>query len=528
MPADPTAAPKSRSPLRKLRIIDLVRPHWKALTIALVAVLGETLTDILEPWPIKIVVDNILQSKKLPAALGGIVTGLFGAERQRGGELRRRRGRGHRDRRRGQLLLREVPDHERQPMGGTRPAADAVPPHPAAVARRTRRVAHRRPDHAGHQRHRARSRTSSTPRCSACSSTCMTLVGMIGVMFYLNWRFTLIALSVVPVLFLVVYSLHAAHQERLARGSKEGRRAALHRRRSADLHPRGQGVRARRLRSSSDSRPKAWPTWKPGLQARSIKAKLSPMVEVIVAVGTCLVLWYGARLAMAGRTQRGRADRLPVVSGEDVQADARSLEDDRHRLQGDGRATSAFRKSWTSKAACATCRARRRHPKFKGRIEFEDVCFSYATRQARCSRTSASRSKPGQVAAIVGPVGHGQDDARQPDSALLRSGRPGRSRIDGTDVREYRLKSLRDQISFVLQDTLLFRATIWENIAYGKPDASPRRDQARRRAGQRAASSSRRCPRATTRWSASAASRSRAVSASASPLPARSFATRRS
>ena len=45
--------------------------------------------------------------------------------------------------------------------------------------------------------------------------------------------------------------------------------------------------------------------------------------------------------------------------------------------------------------------------------------------------------------------------------------------IEGTDIRRYRLKSLRDQISFVLQDTLLFRATIWENIAYGKPGAPP-------------------------------------------------------
>src|SRR5947209_6083661 len=63
---------------RRLTIVDLLRPHWKALTIALVAVLGETLTDILEPWPVKIVVDNILQSKKLPAGLGGIVTTLFG------------------------------------------------------------------------------------------------------------------------------------------------------------------------------------------------------------------------------------------------------------------------------------------------------------------------------------------------------------------------------------------------------------------------------------------------------------------
>src|SRR6202030_3133236 len=44
----------------------------------------------------------------------------------------------------------------------------------------------------------------------------------------------------------------------------------------------------------------------------------------------------------------------------------------------------------------------------------------------------------------------------------------------GTDIRKHKLKSVRDQISFVLQDTLLFRATIWENIAYGKPDASPK------------------------------------------------------
>ena len=72
-------APAS-SASRRLRILDLLRPHWKALTVALLAVLGETLTDILEPWPIKIVVDNILQSKKLPPMLSGIVTGLFGQD----------------------------------------------------------------------------------------------------------------------------------------------------------------------------------------------------------------------------------------------------------------------------------------------------------------------------------------------------------------------------------------------------------------------------------------------------------------
>ncbi|HJX85260.1 MAG TPA: ATP-binding cassette domain-containing protein, partial [Candidatus Angelobacter sp.] len=50
----------------------------------------------------------------------------------------------------------------------------------------------------------------------------------------------------------------------------------------------------------------------------------------------------------------------------------------------------------------------------------------------------------------------------------------GSIQIDGMNIRHYQLKSLRDQISFVLQDTQLFRATIWENIAYGKPGATPR------------------------------------------------------
>jgi subfamily B ATP-binding cassette protein MsbA len=78
----------------------------------------------------------------------------------------------------------------------------------------------------------------------------------------------------------------------------------------------------------------------------------------------------------------------------------------------------------------------------------------------------------GQVAAIVGPSGTGKSTLV---SLIPRFYDPatGSIAIDGTDVRRYRLKSVRDQISFVLQDTLLFRATIWENIAYGKPDASP-------------------------------------------------------
>ena len=130
MLATATQPPDPTSP-RRLRIIDLVRPHWKALTIAVVAVLGETLTDILQPWPIKIVVDNILQSKKLQTVLGGVMTGLFGDNAHAMvnfavtgvaviavvGAVK--------------LRHREIPDHKRQPMGSTRPAPDALSPHSA-------------------------------------------------------------------------------------------------------------------------------------------------------------------------------------------------------------------------------------------------------------------------------------------------------------------------------------------------------------------------------------------------------------
>jgi ATP-binding cassette subfamily B protein len=65
----------------KLKAASLLRSQWKGLTVALVAVLGETITDVLEPWPIKVIIDNILQAKKLPRWLDGIVFGLFGHDK---------------------------------------------------------------------------------------------------------------------------------------------------------------------------------------------------------------------------------------------------------------------------------------------------------------------------------------------------------------------------------------------------------------------------------------------------------------
>src|SRR5678816_1676111 len=57
---------RKASGTKRVKLIDLLRPHWKALTLAFIAVLGVTLTDLLEPWPLKLVFDYLLKSKPLP------------------------------------------------------------------------------------------------------------------------------------------------------------------------------------------------------------------------------------------------------------------------------------------------------------------------------------------------------------------------------------------------------------------------------------------------------------------------------
>ena len=106
----------------------------------------------------------------------------------------------------------------------------------------------------------------------------------------------------------------------------------------------------------------------------------------------------------------------------------------------------------------------------KGCIEFENVSFSYQP-DSPVLRDISFRVEAGQVAALVGPTGAGKTTII---SLIPRFYDPlsGVVKIDGLDVRRYTQKSLRQQISFVLQETLLFHAPVWKNIAYGKPGAS--------------------------------------------------------
>jgi subfamily B ATP-binding cassette protein MsbA len=207
-----------------------------------------------------------------------------------------------------------------------------------------------------------------------------------------------------------------------------------------------------------------------GLDARAIKAKLSPLVEIIVAFGTCLVLWYGARLALAGQLSAGVLIVFLLYLGK-MYKPMRDLSKMTDIVSKAMVGYERIQEVLDIESRVRDAPGARPAPKLKGQITFDHVSFSYADGKEVMKDVSLT-IEAGQVAAIVGPSGTGKTTLV---SLIPRFYDPveGSVGIDGTDVRQYRLKSVRDQISFVLQDTLLFRATIWENIAYGKPDASP-------------------------------------------------------
>src|SRR5437870_4700075 len=109
-------------------------------------------------------------------------------------------------------------------------------------------------------------------------------------------------------------------------------------------------------------------------------------------------------------------------------------------------------------------------PPLRGRIEFRDVSFEYETGRTVLSHINLAIA-PGEKIAIVGASGTGKCTLV---SLVPRFDDPsaGEVRIDGEDIRGYTLQSLREQISLVLQDQLLFSGTIRENIAFGRPGAS--------------------------------------------------------
>ena len=162
------------------------------------------------------------------------------------------------------------------------------------------------------ERHRQRSRTSSRSALLGILTNVLSLVGIVGVMLYLNWRFTLISLSIAPLLFLVVYLF----TRRIKKASRDVRKKesellsivpeVFSSIRVVKAFAREDYEERRFERQSLDN-------VETTLAARNIKMMLSPVVEIIVAIGTCLMLVVRRAAGPGRRADRRRAGRVPAV-----------------------------------------------------------------------------------------------------------------------------------------------------------------------------------------------------------------------
>jgi len=450
----------------KLKITTLLYPHWKSLSLALLAVVGEISADLLEPWPLKIILDHLLKSQPMPDWMSGIISRTVGEDKL------------------AVLNFAVLAVALIAILGAVSSYAEkylttSVGQWVMHDLRRTVYQHIHRLSLAEHDKKRTGDLISLvTKDIEAIHSfittallgmlvNALTLVGMIVVMFYLNWRFTLIALSIAPALFVVVY-LFTIRIKKASRAVRKKESELLSVVQEVLSSIRVVKAFAREDYEQRRFEEQSLENVETALQARGIKAKLSPVVEVMVAAGTCLVLGYGARLVLAGELSAGVLIVFLLYLGK-MYKPMRELSKMTDTISKASVGYEHIQEVMETESHVRDMPRARRAPRFKGKIEFDGVCFSYSPDQPILKDLSF-QVEPGQLAAFVGPSGEGKTTLL---SLIPRFYDPtsGQVKIDGTDIRRYKLQSLREQMSFVLQETLLFYAPIWQNIAYGKPEA---------------------------------------------------------
>jgi len=296
----------------------------------------------------------------------------------------------------------------------------------------------------------------------------MTIAGMLVLMFWLNWDFALIAVGITPFLLLFIARFKKAVKEAT-------RNVRLHQSEIVAVVQQGLGyvrvvkaygredLESARLAEASKA------TVGAALQARRVKSLLSPVVTIVVALCTGFVLWRGTALILAGAMTVGALTVFLAYLSKffkPVQDLAKMTNTIAQTAVGLERidkilAADVVIPEKPDAVMPATLR---------GDIMFEHVAFAYDA-EAPVLRDVSFHITPGQVIGLVGGTGSGKSTIV---SLIPRFYNPtaGRITLDGRDLTEYKVHPLRDQIGYVLQETVLFRGTIRENIAYGRPDAT--------------------------------------------------------
>jgi subfamily B ATP-binding cassette protein MsbA len=462
-------SPEGKSPRRTITVVGLLRPHRRALWLGLLAIAGESVADVLQPWPLKVVLDNVISRKGehgwltrtlhrtigydtmhilLAACIAVMVIALIDAVCTYGEkwvtttvgqwvthDLRRalyarvqKLSLSYHDQSQTGDLISRVTDD-----------IDAI-------------------------------QTFIVSGLLSIVVDIATIVGMIGVMFYLSWQLTLIAMTVVPVLFTIVY-VYTRRVKKYSRAvrKQEGKMLSVVQEVLGSIRVvkafSRENYEIQRLEGESLE------TVEAALKARRLKARLVPLVGIVTGVGTAFVLYFGGKQAVAAAVAAGGGTIVVFLAY--IKNMYKPMQDISKIMDSYTKADVGYERIKEVIEVDDEMRDApdaRHAPKLRGDIDFEDVSFCYNPEQPVLSDINL-HVKAGTTVAIVGPTGSGKTTLINliPRFYDVSS---GAVKVDGIDVRKYQQRSLREQISLVLQDVVLFSGTIWDNIAYGRPEAT--------------------------------------------------------
>lgn len=301
----------------------------------------------------------------------------------------------------------------------------------------------------------------------------LVVAGMIALMFTMHWQLGAVAVAVFPLFWLRTVSLGARIREVAQKQRRqEGQMAAS----VAESISAIRTVQALSLEESfagafsSESDRSA----SSDVKGKRLSAALERSVDVLIAIATALVLWFGARLVMRHEITAGEL----LVFLAYLKSAYRPVQDFAKYTARLGKASAAGERVIDLLERVPDVRdlpGAVKAPAFRGEVTFEAVDFHYDSNRELIKDVQLT-IQPGQHVALVGPSGVGKSTLF---SLILRLYDPvaGRVLIDGRDIREFTLESLRAQISVVLQDNVLFAHSVRENIACAAPGASLERVQ---------------------------------------------------
>jgi len=296
----------------------------------------------------------------------------------------------------------------------------------------------------------------------------IVMISMIGILFVMNWQLTSVTLIVVPILFYLSNNYRkkikeAAHKQR----KREGIMASTIQQTLSAIKV-VQGF-AQEKREADKFKKQNSRSLRAGLRTSKLEAHMNLRVGLALAVSIAVVLAIGVDNVLSYALTPG--DLLVFIAY--VRGFYRPLRRlSRTTKRGARIAASGERvlEILENVPDIRNLPGAVQAPKFGGEIIFDNVTFGYSKNSAVLKNINL-HIRPGEKVAIVGSTGAGKSTLV---SLISRFYDPdeGRIIIEGKDIREYKITSLRKQITLVLQEPMLFGTTIRENIAYSKPDAS--------------------------------------------------------